>query len=76
MALPPSAKKPLREWTTSQTSPRLRNYSGLDLEKKSRLPVEAELFFLTSLFIELIDGVLSANALRVKNYLRRKPAEV
>jgi hypothetical protein len=42
MALPPS--ETLREWTTSQTSPRLRNYSGLDLEKKSRPPVEAEFF--------------------------------
>ena len=37
---------------------------GLDLEKQTSIPVEAELFFLTSLFIELIDwhGVLSANA--------------
>jgi len=34
----------LREWTTSQTSPQLRNYNGLDLEKTSRPPVEAELF--------------------------------
>jgi hypothetical protein len=28
---------------------------GLDLEKQTSIPVEAELFFLTSLFIELID---------------------
>ena len=28
---------------------------GLDLEKQISTPVEAELFFLTSLFIELID---------------------
>ena len=26
---------------------------GLDLEKQTSIPVEAELFFLTSLFIEL-----------------------
>jgi hypothetical protein len=31
------------------------NYSGLELEKEISPPVEAELFFLTSLFIELID---------------------
>jgi len=29
--------------------------SGLDLEKQIPTPVEAELFFLTSLFIELIE---------------------
>jgi hypothetical protein len=29
---------------------------GLDLEKQTSIPVEAELFFLTSLFIELIEG--------------------
>ena len=29
--------------------------SGLDLEKQIPTPVEAELFFLTSLFMELID---------------------
>jgi hypothetical protein len=28
---------------------------GLDLEKQTSIPVEAELFFLTSLFIELIE---------------------
>jgi hypothetical protein len=30
--------------------------SGLDLEKQISTPVEAELFFLTSPFIELIDS--------------------
>jgi hypothetical protein len=28
---------------------------GLELEKQTSIPVEAELFFLTSLFIELIE---------------------
>ncbi len=28
---------------------------GLDLEKQTSIPVEAELFFLTSLFIELVE---------------------
>jgi len=50
-ALAPSTGT-LREWITSQTSPGKRNYSGLDLEKESRPPLEAELFFLTSLFID------------------------
>ena len=35
---------------------------GLDLEKQTSLPVEAELFFLTSLFIELIDCSLFVGA--------------
>ena len=37
--------------------------SGLDLEKQIPTPVEAELFFLTSLFIELI-GLYGRHALR------------
>ena len=37
--------------------------SGLDLEKQIPTPVEAELFFLTSLFIELIDPASGALAL-------------
>ena len=44
----------------SQTSPGKLNYSGLDLEKESRPPVEAGSFLdisfhRTSLFIELIE---------------------
>jgi len=38
------------------TSQATRNYSGLDLEEEISAPLEAELFFLTSLFIELIES--------------------
>jgi hypothetical protein len=48
-------RETLREWTTSQTSPRLRNYSGLGLEKKISPSGRGGAFFLTSLFIELMD---------------------
>ena len=41
-----------------QTSLRDVGTGGLDVENKSRAPVEAELFLLTSLFIELIDQLL------------------
>ena len=50
-----------REWTTSQTSPEKCNYSGLDLEKESPLRSRRS-FFLTSLFIELIERVMSVIA--------------
>src|SRR5579864_8581532 len=39
----------------AKTAPARHMESGLDLEKQIPTPVEAELFFLTSLFIELID---------------------
>jgi len=38
-------------------------YDGLDIENQIAIPVEAKLFFLTSLFIELIDGLKTSNAL-------------
>src|SRR6478672_4342804 len=60
---------PTRKRTTSSrepmsmdnrpTSQATRNYSGLDLEEEISAPLEAELFFLTSLFIELIDQACS-----------------
>jgi hypothetical protein len=52
----PHQRRNLRAWAIGQTSPEKCIDSGLDLEKYSRSPVEAELFFLTSLFIELIDS--------------------
>ena len=49
--------------------------SGLNLEKKSsRPPDEAELFFLTSLFIELIDQVVSVAPARTRTPLASTPA--
>jgi hypothetical protein len=54
-AASPSAEK----LTRMDNKPKLLsgegNYSGLDLEKEISPPVEAELFFLTSLFIERFD---------------------
>ena len=41
---------------------------GLDLEKQTSIPVEAELFFLTSLFIELI-GPRSVRRQEIHTYL-------
>jgi hypothetical protein len=46
----------------AKTSPGKPNYSGLDLEKGISTSGRGESFFLTSLFIELIDRVLSAIA--------------
>ncbi len=44
----------------SQTSSGKRNQSGLDLEKRISLSGRGRSFFLTSLFIELIEGSGSA----------------
>lgn len=48
-------QRKLTRWTTSRTCSEVTKHSGLDLEKEISPPVEAELFFLTSLFIELIE---------------------
>src|SRR5215831_8912219 len=47
-------KENLREWIKSQTSSARREYRGLD-RKKVRCSGHGGAFFLTSLFIELID---------------------
>ncbi|MGA2237133.1 MAG: hypothetical protein ABSG23_16840, partial [Terriglobales bacterium] len=52
-----------------QASPEKRNFSGLDLEKRNLASGRGRTFFLTSLFIELIDpatGVLSVIAFHEK----------
>ncbi len=68
LASSPSADEPhrdgqhVRAQTSRANREALLQTSGLDLEKTLSSPVEAELFFLTSLFIELIDpagGVLN-----------------
>ena len=45
---------------------------GLDLEKQTSIPVEAELFFLT-LFIELIDRGRECYAVTVPARMRYSP---
>ena len=61
LASSPSADEPhrdgqhVRAQTSRANREALLQTSGLDLEKTLSSPVEAELFFLTSLFIELID---------------------
>ena len=53
--LPPAAEK-AREWSNKPDIFRVTKLSGLDLEQEPRSSgVEAELCFLTSLFIELIE---------------------
>jgi hypothetical protein len=54
MASSPSAEKPTG-MDHKQTTPGKRNYSGLDLEKNISPSGRGETFFLTFLFIELID---------------------
>ena len=60
LASSPSADEPhrdgqqVRAQTSRANREALLQTSGLDLEKTLSSPVEAELFFLTSLFIELI----------------------
>jgi len=49
-----SSREPHEHGTTRYTSSGITKQSGLDLQKESP-PAEAELFFLTSLFIELIE---------------------
>ena len=64
LASSPSADEPhrdgqqVRAQTSRANREALLQTSGLDLEKTLSSPVEAELFFLTSLFIELIDPVV------------------
>ena len=64
----------------NQTSLAKQNYSGLDLEKKSRLRLRAE-FFLdipfnrTSLLIELIEGAGNETA-RIGKSATGKPSKV
>jgi len=51
---------PTGQTSQRKTSGRIGGHaysSGLDVENKISSPVEAELFFLTSLFIELIEGL-------------------
>jgi hypothetical protein len=50
-----SGETPYEKWTTTNASPGLRNHSGLDLERKISPSGRGGAFFLTSLFIELID---------------------
>jgi hypothetical protein len=52
-----SGETPYEKWTTTNASPGLRNHSGLDLERKISPSGRGGAFFLTSLFIELIDVV-------------------
>ena len=59
MASSPSAEKLTRMDNKAKLLQRSENYSGLDLEKESPLRSRRS-FFLTSLFIELIDRVVSA----------------
>ena len=62
LASSPSADEPhrdgqqVRAQTSRANREALLQTSGLDLEKTLSSPVEAELFFLTSLFIELTDS--------------------
>src|SRR5947209_6100563 len=55
-------RESLREWDNQPNTFRVTKQSGLDLEKKPRSSGRGGAFFLTSLSIELIDGVLSAVA--------------
>jgi hypothetical protein len=48
-------QRKLTRWTTSRTSSEVTKPSGLDLEKEPRSSGRGGAFFLTSLFIELID---------------------
>jgi Transposase len=48
-------QRKLTRWTTSRTPSEITKYSGLDLEKQSPSSGRGGAFFLTSLFIELID---------------------
>jgi hypothetical protein len=60
------------------TSQATRNYSGLDLEEEISAPLEAELFFLTSLFIELIDPIVGerkAQSYRHESDIRLTPTD-
>jgi hypothetical protein len=55
MALHHRQRKLTRMGEQAKTSPGKPNYSGLDLEKGISTSGRGESFFLTSLFIELID---------------------
>ncbi|MGB6474677.1 MAG: hypothetical protein WBF04_11420, partial [Candidatus Sulfotelmatobacter sp.] len=49
-------------WITSRTASEVTKHSGLDLENKSHSSGRGGAFFLTSLFIELIDhGSIASN---------------
>src|SRR4051794_22533587 len=52
-------QRTLTRWTTSRTSSEITKQSGLDLEKQSHSSGRGGAFFLTSLFIELIDPMMS-----------------
>ena len=72
MASSASAEKLTRMDKEPNFSRGTGSYSGLDFEKESRPPVEAELFFLTSLFIERFDRMVSE--MRMFRQLRQSGA--